>query len=267
MKKQKICIVGGGLTGLVTAIGLSKLNCEIDLFTESFNQNLESIRTIAVSENNFEFLNQLNFSKLLKKQAWVCSKLKLYTENESEKFSEIFELDKENKKENIFYMLENSKILKMMMNEVKKSKSISLKNNKKVLSVYNSGLLKCVKLQSGILKYNLVIICSGANSNLVKNIFDSKIIKNSYKEFAVTTILSHKSLKNNVARQIFLDNAILALLPISKNKTSIVLSLKNSMKEKNDSFLKNKIKIYVSKYLEEINIIQIEYFYLEMLYI
>ena len=254
MKKQKICIVGGGLTGLVTAIGLSKLNCEIDLFSESFNQNLESIRTIAVSENNFEFLNQLNFSKLLKKQAWVCSKLKLYTENESEKFSEIFELDNENKKENIFYMLENSKILKIMMNEVKKSKSISLKNNKKVLSVYNSGLLKCVKLQSGILKYNLVIICSGANSNLVKNIFDSKIIKNSYKEFAVTTTLSHKSLKNNIARQIFLDNAILAMLPISKNKTSIVLSLKNSMKEKNDSFLKNKIKIYVSKYLEEIKL-------------
>ena len=104
MKKQKICIIGGGLTGLVTAIGLSKLNCEIDLFTESFSQNLVSIRTIAVSENNFEFLNQLNFSHLLKKQAWVCSKLKLYTENESEKFSEIFELDKENKNENIFYM-------------------------------------------------------------------------------------------------------------------------------------------------------------------
>ena len=48
MEKQKICIIGGSLTGLVTAIGLSKLNCEIDLITENINQNHKSNRTIAV---------------------------------------------------------------------------------------------------------------------------------------------------------------------------------------------------------------------------
>ena len=40
MKKQKICIIGGGLTGLVTAISLSKLNCEIDLITGKIPKNL-----------------------------------------------------------------------------------------------------------------------------------------------------------------------------------------------------------------------------------
>ena len=39
MKKQKICIIGGGLTGLVTAISLSKLNCSIDLITGNAVQN------------------------------------------------------------------------------------------------------------------------------------------------------------------------------------------------------------------------------------
>ena len=33
MEKQKVCIIGGGLTGLVTAIALSRLNLEIDLVT------------------------------------------------------------------------------------------------------------------------------------------------------------------------------------------------------------------------------------------
>ena len=252
MKKQKICIIGGSLTGLVTAISLSKLNFEIDLITGNFVNNLKSSRTITVSENNFHFLNKLNISKLLKKEIWICSKMKLYTESESGNFSEIFELNKEGKNENIFYILENSKIMSLMLNKIKKIKSISLKKNKIVSSINNSGLLKSVKFNNNISKYSLVIICTGYNSSLVRNIFNDKMIENLYKEFAVTTIINHKPFRNNIARQIFLDESIFAMLPISKTKTSIVWSLKNFMKEKNNSFLKKRIKIYASKYLEEI---------------
>ena len=251
MKKQKICIIGSGLTGLVTAICLSKLNCEIDLITGNIGKNYKSSRTIAISENNFHFLNKLNISKFLKKEAWACSKLKLYTESEVGKFLEIFELNKENKNENIFYLAENSKIMSFMMNEAKKIKSISIKNNK-VSSIYTSGLLKNVKFNNTISKYNLVIICTGYNSNLIKSLFNDKIIMNPYNEFAVTTILNHKPLKNNIARQIFLNNSIFAMLPISKNKTSIVWSIKKNMKEKNDLFIKKKIKLYASSYLKSI---------------
>ena len=252
MKKQKICIIGGSLTGLVTAISLSKLNFEIDLITGNFVNNLKSSRTITVSENNFHFLNKLNISKLLKKEIWICSKMKLYTESESGNFSEIFELNKEGKNENIFYILENSKIMSLMLNKIKKIKSISLKKNKIVSSINNSGLLKSVKFNNNISKYSLVIICTGYNSSLVRNIFNDKMIENLYKEFAVTTIINHKPFRNNIARQIFLDESIFAMLPISKTKTSIVWSLKNFMKEKNNSFLKKRIKIYASKYLKEI---------------
>ena len=97
MKKQKICIIGGGLTGLVTAISLSKLNCSIDLITGNAMQNLKSNRTIAVSENNFDFLNKLNISESLKREVWTCSIMKLYTEIKNEKFSKIFELNNEKK--------------------------------------------------------------------------------------------------------------------------------------------------------------------------
>ena len=105
MKKQKICIIGGGLTGLVTAISLSKLNCAIDLITGNAMQNLKSNKTIAVSENNFDFLNKLNISESLKREVWTCSIMKLYTEIKNEKFSKIFELNNENKQEKILYML------------------------------------------------------------------------------------------------------------------------------------------------------------------
>ena len=252
MKKQKICIIGGGLTGLVTAISLSKLNCSIDLITGNAVQNLKSSRTIAVSENNFDFLNKLNISESLKREVWTCSIMKLYTEIKNEKFSKIFELNNENKQEKILYMLENSKIMKLMMSKIQQIKSISVKNHKKVSSISTSGLLKSVKFNNNISKYNLVIICTGYNSSLIKNIFNDQMIENSYKESAITTILSHSSHKNNTVRQIFLENEILALLPISNTKTSIVWFVKNDVRKKNDLFLKKKIKLYAKNYLKNI---------------
>ena len=109
---QKICIIGDGLTGLVTAISLSKLNCEIDLIASNNNQNYKSKRTIAISESNLDFLKKLNISKSLKKEMWPCSIMKLYTEIKNQKFSKIFELKDGHKQKKILYILENSKIIK-----------------------------------------------------------------------------------------------------------------------------------------------------------
>ena len=252
MKKQKICIIGGNLTGLVTAIALSKLNCQIDLITGNANLNHKSNRTIAISEDNFDFLNKLNIKKSLKKEMWPCSIMKLYTENKNEKFSEVFELNNGNKQKKIFYMIENSKIMKFMIKKIKQIKSISIKSHEKISEISTSGLLKSVKINNNKFKYNLIIICAGDNSTLVKNIFNDQIIENSYKETSISTILTHSSLKNNTARQIFLDNEILALLPISNTKTAIVWSIKKTMKEKNNLLLKKKIKFYAKNYLKNV---------------
>ena len=252
MEKQKICIIGGNLTGLVTAIALSKLNCQIDLITGNANLNHKSNRTIAISDDNFDFLNKLNIKKSLKKEMWPCSIMKLYTEIRNEKFSKIFELNNDNKQKKVFYMLENSKIMKFMISKIKQIKSISIKSHEKISEISTSGLLKSVKINNNKFKYNLIIICAGDNSSLVKNIFNDQIIENSYKETSISTILTHSSLKNNTARQIFLDNEILALLPISNTKTAIVWSIKETMKEKNNLLLRKKIKFYAKNYLKNI---------------
>ena len=252
MEKQKICIIGGNLTGLVTAIALSKLNCQIDLITGNANLNHKSNRTIAISEDNFDFLNKLNIKKSLKREMWPCSIMKLYTKTRNEKFSKIFELNNDNKQKKIFYMIENSKIMKFMISKIKQIKSISIKSHEKVSEISTSGLLKSVKINNKKFKYNLIIICAGNNSDLVKNLFNDQIIENSYKETSISTILTHSSLKNNTARQIFLDNEILALLPISNTKTAIVWSIKETTIKKNNLLLKKKIKFYAKNYLKNV---------------
>ena len=56
MKKHKICIVGGGLTGLITALVLSEKALDIDLIVENKTSKNKDLRVTAISEKNVEFL-------------------------------------------------------------------------------------------------------------------------------------------------------------------------------------------------------------------
>ena len=257
MEKQKICIVGGGLTGLVTAIALSRLNIKIDFITgSSKNNNIIANRTTAISQNNYNFLKKLKICKFSKKEFWPCSHMKLYTKDQKEKFFEIFKINKGKKQ--VLYMMDNSTIIKHMLRNIKKNKLIKFKSKKKISGIITSGLLKSVKFKNkDNSKYNLVIICTGSNSNLTKIIFDNQSFGYSYKEVSMTTVLRHSFYKNNVARQIFLDNEILALLPISNTKTSIVWTVKKKVmnKYKNNFFLKSKIKSYVKHFYRKVKFI------------
>jgi len=56
MKKHKICIVGGGLTGLISALVLSERGLDIDLILENNTSKNKDLRVTAISEKNMEFL-------------------------------------------------------------------------------------------------------------------------------------------------------------------------------------------------------------------
>ena len=56
MKKHKICIVGGGLTGLISALVLSERGLDIDLILENHTSKNKDLRVTAISEKNMEFL-------------------------------------------------------------------------------------------------------------------------------------------------------------------------------------------------------------------
>tara|TARA_B110000858_G_scaffold155273_1_gene177303 strand:+ start:255 stop:923 length:669 start_codon:yes stop_codon:yes gene_type:complete len=92
------------------------------------------------------------------------------------------------------------------------------------------------------------------NNYLSKKYF-SKNISKDYENLAYTTILKHKTIKNDIATQIFTSNGPIAYLPISNNKTSIVCSLDTKNKKyKNSEVLelitKNNPKYKIEKIFE-----------------
>ena len=255
MKKQKICIIGGGLTGLVTAISLSKLNLKVDLITDNLNRNIKSDRTIAISQNNYDFLKKLGIFKFPKKEFWACSKMKLYTKDENQKLKEIFRLKPKQKQ--ILYMIKNSEMINNLIKNIKDKKIISYKTSKKINKIITTGILNSVETDKKKSNYNLIIICAGNNSDLVKRNFNNRFFQHSYLETSITTILEHNLIENNTARQIFLDNEILAFLPLSPKKTSIVWSVKKNFLKKHKNkretlFIKKKIKSYAKYFFKNI---------------
>ena len=67
MNKQKICVIGDGLTGLTVALFLSKLKidvCIVGKFKKKIS--FQDGRTTAISPSNYDFfLNLINLTRFL----------------------------------------------------------------------------------------------------------------------------------------------------------------------------------------------------------
>ena len=137
-KTYDAIIIGGGLTGLITAVALSKLNLSVDLISNNINKNVKTNRTTAISHENLLFLKSLNFFKFSKNEFWPCPIMKLYAKDKKEKLTEIFKLTK---KKNVLYMMNNSKIITYIVEKIKKEKKIFFKIKKKYSNINFLDLL------------------------------------------------------------------------------------------------------------------------------
>ena len=236
---MNICIIGDGLTSLSLAKNLINKKINVHIYHQNKIKNFSSSRTIGISKNNLDFFKKEihNFSK---KIFWKIKKIEIYSEkSEKEKL-----LKFESHKENLFYMVKNYQIYKSLMKEISKNK-----NFKKKL-IKNKYFYKNIIKEK---KYDLIINCEV--NNFLSNKFFTKKIEKNYDNFACTTILKHKNIKNNVAIQVFTKNGPIAFLPIANSETSIVCSLDTKNRKYKDSEIvdlinKNNPKYQIQKMLK-----------------
>ncbi len=221
---MKVCILGVGLTSITLAKTLSNRGIYVDLYFKQKIKDSNKTRTLGISKTNIEFFNKniLNIEKLL----WNINKIEVYSDNlKNEKL-----LNFENENKQLFYIVKNSELNELLIKELNKSKFIKFKKN-----TNNTNFLKK--------NYKLIFNCD-PNNLISKNLFYKKEIKD-YNSQAFTTIIKHKKLlSNNVASQIFTKDGPLAFLPVSKDETSVVYSVK----EKKNIDLEDLIKKYNTKY-------------------
>ena len=220
---MKICILGSNLISLVLAKTLVNEGIFIDFFLKKEKKNLNKTSTLGISKSNIEFFNKniLNIEKLL----WKIKSIEIFSDNlKNEKL-----INFDNKDEYLFSIIKNFKLYDNLLSNLKKNKFVKFKKN------FNfSNLIKN--------DYDLIFNCDFSNF-ISKKYFFRKIEKNYY-SYAYSTIIKHKKLTNNIARQIFTKKGPIAFLPVSNVETSIVFSIRN---EKNFNIY-DYIKRYNSKY-------------------
>tara|TARA_B100001996_G_scaffold380819_1_gene368997 strand:+ start:107 stop:1216 length:1110 start_codon:yes stop_codon:yes gene_type:complete len=226
MNKQRICIVGDGLSGLMTAIAISQVpGIEVNLIAKKTSKNLDK-RTTAISDTNYKFIKE-NIARLNSSLFWPSKNIELFYETAQEKINF---LNLEEKDSNLMYVFENDKIKNIILKEISRKK---IKITRKEIN--NLEDLK---------KFDLSILCLGGNSKIYNKIVKGRSIVKDYKEVAVTGYVKHKFKKLN-ASQFFLKEGPLAILPFSKNYFSFVWSLKKEFYKENakniNHLVKNKI--------------------------
>ena len=226
MTKQRICIVGDGLSGLMTAALLAQVpGIEVNLIAKK-GTKIKDNRTTAISDTNLKFINQ-NITSLGQKLFWPSKKIELFYETSKGKIN-FLNLNETNS--NLMYVFENNKVKSLLMKEVSKNKIKLIRKDVKNLEEFKN--------------YDLVILCVGGQSKIYNDITKIRSIKKDYKEVAITGYVKH-NLRTLNTSQFFLKEGPLAILPYSRDCFSFVWSLKKSFYEKNSKKINNLVKIKI----------------------
>jgi 2-octaprenyl-6-methoxyphenol hydroxylase len=235
-----VCILGNNLTALTLAKALVNHEIEVHVCFNKKNYKISNSRTIGIAKNNIDFFNSniINIKKLL----WNLKRIEIFSEHLGKEKLVSFKTNKSQ----LFSIIKNYKLYKLLEKDLSKNKFFKSKiSNEKKLS-----FLK---------KYELIINCDRSNF-ITSRFFSKKIIKR-YNSKAYTTIITHEQIVNDVAFQIFTKKGPLAFLPISKEETSIVYSVYNSINQKEENIeqlIKDKNFKYKIKNIKKINSFELE---------
>lgn len=258
---QKICIIGDGMSGLIAAAILGQENIKIDLYSskEKKIKSKKDNRTTAISENNYKYLlNKFNLQS--SKFFWPSKEVNLFYENDNQ-IKNFLNLKEQN--ENLMYIFKNNQFIRIIDRIILKNKKIKIVKKKIDKVDFSNGSI-LVKKQK--FNYDLIVLCTGINSDLYKKITINRNIEKNYKEVAITTTIKHRSdIKN--ARQYFLNEGPLAILPFSNNSFSVVWSIDATFFDENYKIIKNLLKSKIQTILDKIKISSIDNIYSYPLYL
>ena len=236
MKKQKICVIGDGLSGLTAALALSNLDIEVDFIIKNIQEKKTSDpRITAISQSNFKFLIKY-LDKKDAKLFWPCKKINLFYEKINHLYNFInFSEDHKN----LLYIIKNNDLKKIFLKKIKNKKNIKI-INKEVKKVDTKNT--CIQLGKKSYVYDLILLCVGRSSKIISEFVGKRYIQKDDKEIALTSMVSH-NINISDPRQYFLKEGPLAILQINEKNFSFVWSVSNKLKTINTKDLVyNKLK-------------------------
>ena len=220
-EKFDIVVVGAGLVGLTAALACAKKGAKVCILDQKLPNIKGDVRASAISASSFVLLKNLNVIDSIVGNIQAIDKIFISDSRVGRKNKINLKFQNLNYKG---YMIDNSILKNELLKLIKKSHGITLKAPVKILKTFtNSDKVKINLDNNRIIEASLLVAADGKNSSFRKSA-DISVRFTHYKQSAIATTIGHEFAHNGSAHQFFFPGGPLALLPLTKNRSSIVWS-------------------------------------------
>ena len=258
--QNSIIIIGGGLVGNLLHLMLESKGFSINQFEKT--SKLKN-RTFALSPSSVDWLKSLGLPSKFFDSLNDISSMKIFDSTLSN--SVTFESD-DIAKPAIAFMANEKDFNEAIEKTFKKRKTIEeIPKDYVIKNKQDQVIIETSKEQY---KSSIIIACDGVNS-LAREKIEIKSTKHDFNQTAITFQLKVKLDNQNEAKQFFLKESILAILPIKKDLVSIVWSCNSQFYKKIDSFdeksIEDELNLTIGDFYKDIKVVsKIESFPLTM---
>ena len=258
--QNSIIIIGGGLVGNLLHLMLESKGFSINQFEKT--SKLKN-RTFALTPSSVDWLKSIGLPSKFFDSLNDISSMKIFDSTLSN--SVTFESD-DIAKPAIAFMANEKDFNEAIEKTFKKRKTIE--EIPKDYVIKNKQDQVIIETSKERYKSSIIIACDGVNS-LAREKIEIKSTKHDFNQTAITFQLKVKLDNQNEAKQFFLKESILAILPIKKDLVSIVWSCNSQFYKKINSFdeksIEDELSLTIGDFYKDIKVVsKIESFPLTM---
>ena len=218
-----ILIIGGGLTGLMTAYALSPLKKNIiiiDKFDFGITKDANAdLRTTAIAEGSKIFFEKINIWTQFSKYAEPIKYIKVVDRTENRKIN----FYNKNTSQYLGFIIKNIDLKNVIVHSLKTKKNIQLINNVNLKSLAHSDDFIHAFCNKLTIKSKLIIAADGKHST-VRHLLKTPIYHKNYNHSALVVNFHHTKNHNATAHELFFNSGPLAILPMKKIRTHLFSS-------------------------------------------
>ena len=245
---NKVIVYGGGVIGNLASLCLKRNGFDVYQIKSDIKKTVD--RTYALSPGSVDWMKAMGLGDKFFNSLYPIENIEIIRQDSKINLSadSVFQPA-------LAYMVSEKNLMKELQIKLTSEGIKSFPEPKKI-NLYNSPEEVLIKLGKESLTASLLVACDGANSKIKEHLNIIKKIKNFNQNAIVFNFETSKNVEKN-ARQYFLEDSILALLPISPRTISVVWSCNQDFFKKlndmSDSKFKTKLKSIIGNDFVEIS--------------
>lgn len=219
-----IIIIGAGLVGLTAALACAHKGASVCLLDAAHPDKADDGRASAIAASSFAMLEHLGVADVLDEQVQPITDMLIADGAVGDVSPLTLHFDSADAGGPTGYMIENSVLRSALLAQVKASDKIELRAPVEIKSTARNAKQVEVSITDGTqLTASLLVAADGRNSAL-RRAANIDVQRFAYDQKAIVTTVSHELPHDGVAHQIFFPGGPLALLPLTRQRCSIVWS-------------------------------------------